>query len=368
MRLALKPGLLPVWRDNDTLQIGIDPRRAVAITGIGRVAALIGLLDGSRDRQAVISAARAHGIAADTADRLISLLAAAGVLDDFPAGTLRTLPDALRTRLAPELATTSLAHGDGDGGARALARRSATYVRVYGAGKVGACIATLLAAAGIGHVACRDTGTAFAADLAPAGLCAADIGEPRSAGAARAVGRSAPETRTDDDTRRPDLAVLAGSHGPELAAGLLADDVPHLTAAAGEAIGIVGPLVIPGRSACLRCLDMARAERDPAWPMVLAQLIGRQLSTPACDCVLATSVAAQASAQVLTFVDRGGRADAVTNGTLELVLPDWQWRRRTWAPQPGCGCGGARARAGRRGRAAAAAGSGQRHMDGEPGE
>jgi ThiF family len=338
MRLALKPGLLPVWRDDDTLQIGIDPRRAVAISGIGRAAALIGLLDGSRDRQAVIAAARARGITAEAADRLITLLAAAGVLDDFPAGALRALPDGLRTRLAPELATTSLAHGDGDGGARALARRSGTYVRVYGAGKVGSSIATLLAAAGIGHVSCRDDGTAFAADLTPAGLCAADIGEPRSAGAARAVRRSAPEARTEDDTRRPDLAVLTVSHGPELAARLLAGGVPHLAAAAGEAIGVVGPLVIPGRSACLRCLDMARAARDPAWPVVLAQLAGRPLSTAACDCVLATSVAAQASAQVLAFVDRGGRADAVTNGTLELVLPDWQWRRRTWMPQAGCGC------------------------------
>ena len=104
--------------------------------------------------------------------------------------------------------------------------------------------------------------------------------------------------------------MLTGRHGPELAAGLLADEVPHLTATAGEAIGIVGPLVIPGRSACLHCLDLARAERDPAWPLVLAQIIGRQPSTPACDCVLAASVAAQACAQVLTFVDRG-RADAV---------------------------------------------------------
>jgi hypothetical protein len=209
-------------------------------------------------------------------------------------------------------------------------------VRIYGAGKVGSCIATLLAAAGIGHVSCRDAGSVLAADLAPAGLCEADIGEPRSAGAARAIRRTAPEARTDD-ARRPDLAVLTASHGPELAVRLLADGVPHLSAAAGEAIGVVGPLVIPGRSACLHCLDLARAERDPAWPLVLAQVIERQLSTPACDCVLATSVAAQASAQVLTFVDRG-RADAVTNGTLELVLPGWQWRRRTWTPQAGCGC------------------------------
>ena len=340
MRLALKPGLLPVWRDDDTLQIGIDPRRAVAVSGIGRTAALIGLLDGSRDREAMIAAARGYGITAEAADRLITLLAIAGVLEGFPASALRALPDGLRSRLAPELATTSLAHGDGDGGARSLARRSATYVRVYGAGKVGSGIASLLAAAGIGHVACRDTGAAFAADLAPAGLCEADIGEPRSAGAARAIRRSAPEARTDDDARRPDLAVLAGRHGPELAARLMADEVPHLTATAGEAIGVVGPLVIPGRSSCLHCLDLARADRDPAWPLVLAQLMGRELSTPACDCVLATSVAAQASAQVLAFVDRGGQADAVTNGTLELVLPGWQWRRRTWLPHPGCGCGG----------------------------
>src|SRR5262249_49134357 len=34
MRPTLKPGLLPVWRNRDTVQIGIDPRRAVALTGM----------------------------------------------------------------------------------------------------------------------------------------------------------------------------------------------------------------------------------------------------------------------------------------------------------------------------------------------
>ncbi|MGH3157330.1 MAG: hypothetical protein ACRDNF_12235, partial [Streptosporangiaceae bacterium] len=176
------------------------------------------------------------------------------------------------------------------------------------------------------------------------GLSEADVGEPRPAGVARAIQRTAPEVKTVDNARRrPDIAVLTGQHGPELAARLLAARVPHLTATADEAIGVVGPLVVPGRTACLHCLDLARTERDPAWPLIMAQLIGRQPVTPACDCVLATSVAAQASAQVLAFVDRGGRADAVTNGTLELVLPGWQWRRRTWRPHPGCGCGAAQA-------------------------
>ena len=50
VRPALKAGLLPVWRDRDTLQFGVDPRRAVAVAGLGQTAAVLSLLDGSRDR------------------------------------------------------------------------------------------------------------------------------------------------------------------------------------------------------------------------------------------------------------------------------------------------------------------------------
>lgn len=350
MRPALKAGLLPLWRDRETLQIGVDPRRAVALTGVSAPVALLGLLDGSRDLPGMIAAARAQGIDAETTHAVIGQLAAAGVLDDFAAGAPRAVAVSTRARLAPERATASLAYGDCDGGARVLARRSASYVRVYGAGRVGAGIAVLLAASGVGHVACRDPDPAVMADLTPGGLTEADVGAPRAAGAARAIGRSAPEARADDHPARPDLAVIAGNHGPELAAALAADGVPHLAATAGEAIGVVGPLVVPGWSACLRCLDLARTDRDPAWPLLLAQLAGRQPAVTACDAVLAANVAATASAQVLAFIDRAGitaRADAtalageasaVTNGTLELVLPGWQWRRRTWPPHPACGC------------------------------
>jgi bacteriocin biosynthesis cyclodehydratase domain-containing protein len=124
----------------------------------------------------------------------------------------------------------------------------------------------------------------------------------------------------------------------ERRASLMRDHVPHLAVAADEAIGVVGPLVIPGRTACLRCLDLTRAERDPAWPLILAQLEGREPDPCACDAPLAAAVAAQAAAQVLAFIDRAVAADAVVNGTLELVLPGWQWRRRTWPRHPGCSC------------------------------
>src|SRR5258708_17912193 len=132
MHPALKSGLLPVWRDRDTLQIGIDPRRAVALSGMGHAAFVIGLLDGSRDRDQVIAAAAGRGMPVQTTERFLTLLAAAGALDGFPASTLTELPLTPRAKLSRQLATTSLAYRDCDGAARALARRRAAGVRIEG--------------------------------------------------------------------------------------------------------------------------------------------------------------------------------------------------------------------------------------------
>ena len=344
MRPALKPGLLPVWRDRDTLQIGIDSRRAVALTGMAGIAWVIGLLDGSRDRAQVIEAAVDRGIPAETAERVLALLATAGALDDFPAGTLRVLSPPLRARLAAELAAVSLAHGDGDGGARTLARRLAAQICIHGGGRVGAGIAGLLKASGIGRVTHPGPGDD---GLVPPGTVppSEEPGQepPGQAPHGRKQSRREPAGRkrpgqAPASQARPDLAILAGRQPMELRARLMREQIPHLAASADEAIGIVGPLVIPGRTVCLRCMDLIRADRDPAWPLILAQLEGRAADPLACDAPLAAAVAAQAAAQVLAFIDRPPSASAVTNGTLELVLPGWQWRRRTWMPHQDCSC------------------------------
>jgi len=339
MRPALKAGLLPLWRDRDTLQLGVDPRRAVAVGGLGAAAGVISLLDGSRDREGLIAAALAYGIPAEATSRVLTVLAAAGVLDDFPVRLHASLPDQVRARLTPELATASLAYADGDGGARTLARRRAAFVRVHGAGRTGACAASFLAASGVGHVACADPEPAEPADLAPAGLICTDLGQPRQSGAARAVERAAPDVRTGDDGSLPDLVILTGPVLPDLVDGLMRDRVPHLAVWTGEAIGVVGPLVVPARSTCLRCVDLRKAQADPQWPKILAQATFTRARPQACDTVLAAMTATLACAQALALIDRAGPAPASVNGTLEVVLPDWQWRRRTWLPHPACGCG-----------------------------
>jgi hypothetical protein len=297
MRPALKSGLLPVWRDRDTLQIGIDPRRAIALSGMRQAALVVGLLDGSRDRGQVIDAAAERGVPPKATERVLALLAASGALDDFPASTLRAMPAAARSRLAAELATASLAYRDADGGARSLARRNDISVWITGERGIGRAVAKILLASGVAQVRMGDA-----------------------------------------QQRRPDLAVLVGRPPQDLLTTLAADDMPHLAVFADEAIGVVGPLVVPGLTSCLRCQDYVRAARDPAWPLILAQIATRRPDPAACDAVLTATVAAQAAAQVLTAIDKAPAASATVNGTLELVLPDWRWRRRTWQPHPACAC------------------------------
>ncbi|MDP9240824.1 MAG: TOMM precursor leader peptide-binding protein, partial [Actinomycetota bacterium] len=102
--------------------------------------------------------------------------------------------------------------------------------------------------------------------------------------------------------------------------------------------GVVGPLVSPGRSSCLRCADLHRRDRDPVWPAIASQLPkahGGHIEPH--DTALAAAVVGLAALQALAHLD-GGSAAQTTDGTLELALPDCRVRRRTWPPHPDCGC------------------------------
>lgn len=346
MRPVLKPALRRLWRDETTLQLGVDPTRAVVLADVGATEArLLAALDGTLDRAGVRRAADALGVPPPAADRLLDLLGEADVLED--GGTSAALEHAhhpQRERLTPDRAALSLAHRGPGVADRVLARRRTAAVHVLGGGRVGAPLASLLAAAGVGQVHVTDPLACRNADAAPGGVASADVGLPRERAAHAAVLRAAPEVSTARRTKRsPDLAVLTGGPlSPNEQAALLRAHVPHLAAGVRETTGVIGPLVLPGRSACLRCLDLTRADRDPAWSRIAAQLAGyRERPGDPCDVVLAALVAAQAAAQALAFLDNevvDGPLPPTVNGTLEVAMPDWRWRRRTWPRHPSCGC------------------------------
>jgi hypothetical protein len=344
MRPMLNPALRRVWRDPETVQLGTDPHSAVVITGLdARAAALIDALDGTRDTRELLDAADALGLARAQAQTLIDLLADGGALEDGAADrrAVSKLDPVDRARLGPDLAAASLAPAVLDGGAAVLARRRAACVVVHGAGRVGAAVATLLAASGVGAVRISDPAVVQPGDVGPAGLDLESVGTPRADATLTAIRRTAVSVRTASPrpSSRVDVAVLAPAPALplELPDDLMRRGVPHLHAQLRERLGVVGPFVVPGRSACLRCLHLHRCERDPAWPRVSAQLASSATTaTQPCDTVLATAVAAQTAGQVLLHLD-GGEPPTL-DATLETSLDDFRTRRRSWRPHHACGC------------------------------
>jgi hypothetical protein len=346
MNLVLKPALRMLWRDSSTVQLGIDARHAVRLEGLSPGAlTVLSLLDGSRDRDTVL--ADAHGRGVDPADvaALLTALADQRLLDD---ATARLAEDA--DRLLPDLAHLSLLADEPGDAAHRLRERALRTVLVVGAGRVGAQVAALLAAAGVGALRVLDPRPALVSDAAPGGLLPADAGRARSSAAAaaaiRAGGRrvlASTGEPCEADLYGADLTVVApdcyDAVSPALLGLLRSLGARHLLAGVRDTAGIVGPLVVPGLTACVRCLDLARAERDPGWPAVSAQLrVPAGTAPSACDVALATAVAGLAAGQALAVLDDAATALACVDATLELRLAEGSLRRRRWRAHPDCGC------------------------------
>lgn len=115
---------------------------------------------------------------------------------------------------------------------------------------------------------------------------------------------------------------------------LLRDDQSHLfVRTLGEGV-VVGPLVVPGQSACMRCLDLTRCEADANWPLLVAQL-PRIRTTPVP--LLTHWAAAVAATQVWAFL--GGHRPESFGSTIEITPDSYATRLRRWPMHPACGCG-----------------------------
>lgn len=151
--------------------------------------------------------------------------------------------------------------------------------------------------------------------------------------------------RDPDDplpAERPALVVLAGHHvlAPWLAARWLTVDVPHLPVVFGERAAVLGPLVVPGDSPCLRCAEEHRIDRDPAWPVVAAQLLASgpapATRAPALRLELAARLAnAVRAGRQGAWTGLSGRAVRVAaDGSVSRLARPWHARCSCRSPVP----------------------------------
>ncbi|MGB0437515.1 MAG: cyclodehydratase [Mycobacterium sp.] len=127
--------------------------------------------------------------------------------------------------------------------------------------------------------------------------------------------RISQSSRSDAGTGGADLAVLTDYlvADPRVVRDLHDAAVPHLPVRVRDGTGLVGPLVIPGVTSCLRCADLHRSDRDAAWPAVAAQLC-RTVGTADRATVLATAALALNEVDQVIRAVSGGAGPRVDPG------------------------------------------------------
>ncbi|MCU1528959.1 MAG: hypothetical protein JWP75_2722 [Frondihabitans sp.] len=131
------------------------------------------------------------------------------------------------------------------------------------------------------------------------------------------------------------VAVAHQVHDPIVGAAWLRRDVPHLSVVVGDQSTRVGPVIVPGVTACAHCLDLPRSDVDRSWGVIAGQLWARSPIEPS---LLATREAAVLA--VRRVVARLGRVESPEPDAAIVTVDSTTGRiRRTLSrSHPACGC------------------------------
>ncbi len=306
----LRPFTPVLSRGPRSLQVGVDQSPALVLADVvPGTERLLGLLDGAHPLHELRTWSLHLGLRALDFDWVLRNLDDAGLLSE--GGRAPVSPDlGLRDR----------------------------RIRLIGAGALGRSVAELLCRSGLAVLYIVDND---APDPALYRL-ARPVGNQSAALAAALPDSSDTEVRvanhwTKPEELSPDLTILASDRAEcdrVVTDGLVRADQPHLVVRARAGGAVVGPLVLPGRTACVRCTDLTRRDADPAWPTLLPQLM--RISVPITAALIgwAGSVAVT---QSLGFLNRS--LAETSRGTIEISPEDYLTRFRSWPMHPGCGCG-----------------------------
>jgi hypothetical protein len=288
-RPLLLPGVLVTRRDDGHLQIGLDPALSVVTPDVPEARDLLRSL---REGVAPPATPRTARLSAELLGRGL-VIDGDDLLIDLPA-----------SRAGAHAVAAAYAHAE-LGAHALLARRATRPVLVEASGPL--------------------------AELGNLAESLVDLSGLPTQGAPYAV-----------------LMLTAGEFDRTRVDTLVRSDLPHLLVQVVEGVTRLGPFVVPGVTACLRCVDAHLGHADPRRALVVEQYARaaaqRADGVPEpVDPAVATAAVAWAVRDLVSFVDD---ELPVTWSAGVRIGPGMHQERTDWTRHPSCGCSWADAAAG----------------------
>ncbi|MBA2463655.1 MAG: TOMM precursor leader peptide-binding protein, partial [Nocardioidaceae bacterium] len=118
--------------------------------------------------------------------------------------------------------------------------------------------------------------------------------------------------------------------------------MPYVVIRITEGRAVVGPFVVPGETACLRCIDAHHTDADRAWPLLLRQYSRATTQdradglTEPVDPTLEVLAVAWATRDLASYAD--GVRPSTWSTTVSLDAQLGNVESRCWLRHPECGC------------------------------
>jgi bacteriocin biosynthesis cyclodehydratase domain-containing protein len=149
------------------------------------------------------------------------------------------------------------------------------------------------------------------------------------------------EDASTDETPSAALVLSIGEVDRAELDPLLRGNLTHLVVRLVEGSVVLGPLVVPGSTACVRCIDAHTAIDDPHWPALAARHASGGsdrhdgVAEPV-DSALATLAVAWAVRDLVSHVE--GSRPATWSTTVRLAPALASITETQWLRHPACGC------------------------------
>ena len=251
----------------------------------------------------------------------------------------------LQSKITPELSASTWIAGVNDGGIEILTNRRIAMVEISGENRVATQLYGILLASGVTQTrmasgARRDRARIGNQDMCAGLLTSSDVGsnyQHTLDDKARELALFPNKDKSGaDEIPEVFLKIFIGNGHEALIAQSMSEDEIHLLVAAPDGPSIdVGPLVIPGKSACSRCITLARSDQHRLSREIdIFRSTHTELEVPV---AIAHFVAAQIASEILRFIDTKKSAlisTRVRTNYLDICNP----QHIRFARHPLCGC------------------------------
>lgn len=251
----------------------------------------------------------------------------------------------LQSKITPELSATTWIPGVNDGGVEVLTKRRMALIEISGENRVATQLYGILLASGVtqtkmASASRRDRARIGNQDMCAGLLTSSDVGsnfQHTLEDKARELALFPSKDKSNtDEIPEVFLKVFIGNGHEALIAQSMSEDEIHLIVAAPDGPSIdIGPLVIPGKSACSRCVTLARGDQHPLSREIdIFRSTHTELEIPV---TVAHFVAAQIASEILRFIDTKKSAlisTRVRTSYLDVCNP----QHIRFARHPLCGC------------------------------